>query len=121
MRGNTSRSRTPSTMAATSAAGSTGPFHDPYPVWLENATVLTGHTSIPSRCSGNTAALLPTWPYVTADWIDKICTMTMYGHGFCTHRARFASRDRTRQPGDLLGQWTGHGYEPAEPVHHARP
>ncbi len=48
--------------SATSAALSSGPFQSPYPVWLEKCTVITGHTTLPSRCSGNTAALLPAWP-----------------------------------------------------------
>ena len=34
----------------------------PYPVWLENCTVLIDQTSAPSRCRGNTALALPTWP-----------------------------------------------------------
>src|SRR5699024_10655060 len=29
-------------------------------------------TSWPIRCSGKTAAELPTWPNVTCDWIDRI-------------------------------------------------
>ena len=52
----------PSITAATSVAGSTGPFHAPYPVWLEKCTVWTGQTSTPRRCNGNTAAELPAWP-----------------------------------------------------------
>ena len=32
----------------------------------------TGHTSTPIRISGKIAALLPTCPYATEDWIDKI-------------------------------------------------
>jgi hypothetical protein len=31
-------------------------------VWFENKTVSTRQTSKPSRCSGNTAAALPTLP-----------------------------------------------------------
>ena len=58
--------------SATSAAASSGPRHSPYPVWLEKCTVSTGQTSTPIRISGNVAALLPTWPYATEDWMDKI-------------------------------------------------
>ncbi len=32
----------------------------------------TGHTSTPRRWSGKTAAELPTWPYATEDWMDRI-------------------------------------------------
>jgi hypothetical protein len=39
---------------------------------LEKFTVYTGSTSTPMRCSGNTAAELPTWPYATADWMERI-------------------------------------------------
>src|SRR5690625_1030161 len=39
---------------------------------MEKLTVCTGHTSWPIRCSGKTAAELPTWPNVTCDWIDRI-------------------------------------------------
>ncbi|GLY15029.1 hypothetical protein Kisp01_20440 [Kineosporia sp. NBRC 101677] len=48
-----------------------GPRHAPYPVWLEKFTVCTGTTSTPMRCSGKTAAELPTCPWATADWMDK--------------------------------------------------
>ena len=34
--------------------------------------MLTGQTSCPSRCSGKVAAELPTWPYATDDWMDRI-------------------------------------------------
>ena len=54
--------RLPVITSATSSAASSGPRHAPYPVWLEKCTVITGQTSQPSRCSGNTAALLPACP-----------------------------------------------------------
>ena len=43
-----------------------------YWVWLENCTVLMGHTSIPRRRMGNTAALLPAQPNTTWDWIERM-------------------------------------------------
>ena len=58
----TPRSSMPVITSRTSSAASIGPRHAPYPVWLEKCTVDTGQTSCPSRCSGNTAAELPTWP-----------------------------------------------------------
>jgi hypothetical protein len=39
---------------------------------LEKCTVITGHTSTPIRISGKVTALLPTCPYATDDWIDKM-------------------------------------------------
>jgi hypothetical protein len=48
---------------------STSPAHWPYWVWLENCTVLSGQTFTPTRCMGNTAALLPAWPKTTWDWM----------------------------------------------------
>jgi hypothetical protein len=45
-----------------SCADSNGPRQSPYPVWLEKCTVITGQTTLPSRCSGKSAALLPAWP-----------------------------------------------------------
>ncbi len=44
----------------------------PYPVWFENCTLLTQSTSHPTHCSGNVAALLPTYPCTTCDWQAKI-------------------------------------------------
>jgi len=48
--------------SAMSSAASNGPRQSPYPVWFEKCTVITGQTTFPSRCSGNSAALLPAWP-----------------------------------------------------------
>src|SRR5437868_10797314 len=61
----------PSNKLAISCAGTAAPRHFPYPVWFENATVLSDHVSHPSRCSGNRAAVLPTLPQATQDWIDS--------------------------------------------------
>jgi hypothetical protein len=38
---------------------------------LEKWTVSIGQASIPKRWRANKAAELPTWPQVTADWIDR--------------------------------------------------
>ena len=58
----TPRSSMPVITAVTSSGSISGPRQAPYPVWLEKFTVSTGQTSWPSRCSGKTAAELPTWP-----------------------------------------------------------
>jgi hypothetical protein len=39
---------------------------------LLNATVSTGQISWPDRRRQNTAAALPTWPYATDDWNERI-------------------------------------------------
>ena len=43
-------------------------------MWLENCTVFTAQTSAPSRCKGNTALALPTWPKATQDWMERMFT-----------------------------------------------
>jgi len=53
---------------------------------LEKATVFTGQTSKPRRCSGKTAAEFPTCPKATEDWTDKMfitlaVTMPIPGSG----------------------------------------
>ena len=50
----------PSTTSWTSSGRSSGPFLLGYDVLFEKWTVMTGHTSKPSRMSGKVAALLPT-------------------------------------------------------------
>ena len=64
---------------------------------FEKCTVITGHTSTPIRISGNVAALLPTWPYATEDWIDRMRFTKEASEGA---DARLADRDR-RHPGDV--------------------
>ena len=64
----------PPTQSRISDAGNTCPRQEPYPVWLENCTVFTAQTSAPSRCKGNTALALPTWPKATQDWMERMFT-----------------------------------------------
>src|SRR5260370_32966855 len=71
----------PSNTLAISCAGTAAPRHFPYPVWLENTTVLSDHVSHPKRCSGKRAAVLPTLPQATQDWIDSTVRMSMPGRG----------------------------------------
>src|SRR5947209_20067693 len=67
----------PSNKLAISCAGTAAPRHFPYPVWFENATVLSDQASHPRRCSGKRAAVLPTLPQATQDWIDSTVGMSM--------------------------------------------
>src|SRR5271154_6375008 len=69
----------PSNRSAISCAGTAAPRHLPYPVWFEKATVLSDHVSHPRRCSGKSAAVLPTLPKATQDWIES--TVGMSGPG----------------------------------------
>src|SRR5881227_2068971 len=66
----------PSNKFAISGAGTAAPRHFPYPVWFENATVLSDHVSHPRRCNGKRAAVLPTLPQATQDWIDSTVGMS---------------------------------------------
>ena len=43
-------------------------------------------TSAPSRCSGNTALALPTWPYATQDWMERMFMPGMISHRVCGMR-----------------------------------
>src|ERR1700757_577476 len=67
----------PSNRSAISRAGTAAPRHFPYPVWFENATVLSDHVSHPRRCNGKRAAVLPTLPQATQDWIDSTVGMSV--------------------------------------------
>src|SRR2546423_5191121 len=69
----------PSNKLAISCAGTAAPRHLPYPVWFENATVLSDHVSHPRRCKGKRAAVLPTLPQATQDWIDSTVGMSLPG------------------------------------------
>jgi hypothetical protein len=53
---------TPSTSCSIFAASIALPAQCPYCMWLDSWTVLSGQTLTPSRCIGNTAALLPACP-----------------------------------------------------------
>src|SRR5271166_5985719 len=66
----------PSNKLAISRAGTAAPRHFPYPVWFENATVLSDQVSHPRRCSGKRASVLPTLPQATQDWIDSTVGMS---------------------------------------------
>src|SRR5215475_8846980 len=61
----------PSKRVAIALAGTMSPRHFGWPVWFEKATVLSDQVSQPRRCSGNSAALLPTLPQATQDWIES--------------------------------------------------
>src|SRR5215475_11504615 len=67
----------PSKRVAIALAGTMSPRHFGWPVWLENATVLSDQVSQPRRCSGNRAAVLPTLPQATQDWIDSTVGISM--------------------------------------------
>src|SRR6516164_5714558 len=67
----------PSNKLAISLAGTAAPRHFPYPVWFENATVLSDQVSKPRRCSGNKAAVLPTLPQATQDWMESTVDISM--------------------------------------------
>src|ERR1700757_4799441 len=67
----------PSNRSAISRAGTAAPRHFPYPVWFENATVLSDHVSHPRRWSGKRAAVLPTFPQATQDWIERTVGMSV--------------------------------------------
>src|SRR3954471_13407364 len=86
----TPRSAMPSTTSSTACPSKTRPRQAPYPVWLENCTVCTGQTSMPSRCSGKTADAFPACPYATWDWMERTFTVT--------HRRTHAG-DRSRGRG----------------------
>ena len=58
-----------SSQQGTRALSTSPPHFAGYAVWLEKCTELTGSTSNPSSCSGNVAALLPTYPWTTCDWM----------------------------------------------------
>src|SRR5438477_12208796 len=67
----------PSNRLAISCAGTAAPRHFPCPVWFEKATVLSDHVSHPRRCNGKRAAVLPTLPQATQDWIDSTVGMSV--------------------------------------------
>src|ERR1700744_2725275 len=69
----------PSNKPAISCAGTAAPRHFPYPVWFEKATVLSDHVSHPRRCNGKSAAVLPTLPQATQDWIDSTVGISVPG------------------------------------------
>src|SRR6202023_524782 len=78
-RGRIPSSAMPSNKFAISCAGTAAPRHLPYPVWFEKATVWSAHVSHPRRCSGKRAAVLPTLPQATQDWIDSTVGMSVPG------------------------------------------
>ncbi|GAA2732543.1 hypothetical protein GCM10009867_08630 [Pedococcus aerophilus] len=66
----------------------------------------TGHTSTPSRWRGKTAALLPTWPYATEDWIDKMLTGAFNQSSHPRPRTRPSAHEDSHRPD---GRNIGHG------------
>src|SRR5260370_36521429 len=89
----------PSNTLAISCAGTAAPRHFPYPVWLENTTVLSDHVSHPKRCSGKRAAVLPTLPQATQDWIDSTVGMSMPGRRHAVEDVLHVEKD-DRAAGD---------------------
>jgi len=94
----------PSKRLAISCAGTAAPRHLPYPVWFENATVLSDQVSHPRRCNGKRAAVLPTLPQATQDWIDNTVGMSVPGrldaveHALHVEKDYSAAGDEQRDP-----------------------
>src|SRR5207245_10499506 len=97
----------PSNKLAISCAGTAAPRHFPYPVWFENATVLSDQVSHPRRCSGKRAAVLPTLPQATQDWIESTVGMSGPGrlhaveHVLHVEKDDRAADDEQRDPGGM--------------------
>ena len=51
----------------------------------------TGQTSTPILIRGKVAALLPTWPYATEDWMDRIVVTAVILAPAAVGRARSAA------------------------------
>src|SRR5271163_1023609 len=84
----------PSNKSAISRAGTAVPCHFPYPVWFEKATVLSDHVSQPRRCNGKRAAVLPTLPQATQDWIESTVGMSGPGRHAVEHVLHVEKDDR---------------------------
>src|SRR5215470_15426788 len=98
----------PSKRVAISLAGTVLPRHFSYPVWFENATVLSDQVSQPRSCSGNSAAVLPTMPHATQDWIESTVGMSALSscfeaveHVLQIEKDDHAADDEQRQSGGM--------------------
>src|SRR5215472_1958073 len=98
----------PSKRVAIALAGTMSPRHFGWPVWFENATVLSDQVSQPRSCSGNSAAVLPTLPQATQDWIESTVGMSALSpcfdaveHVLQIEKDDHAADDEQRQPGGM--------------------
>src|SRR5215471_16440694 len=97
----------PSKRVAIALAGTMSPRHFGWPVWFEKATVLSDQVSQPRRCSGNSAAVLPTLPQATQDWTES--TVGISGqtrirpveHPLDVEKDNRATDHKQAEPGDM--------------------